>query len=153
MNVQTLRALLGLSALALATACGGSRSASDQAPAPAPDAQASSSINSDDIERQPGKSIEEVLSSKVPGVQVYRTASGGLALRIRGTSSFHGNDQPLYVIDGMQVQPGPDGALAGLNPYDIASIKVLKDAADIAMYGSRGANGVIVIKTKKGQRP
>lgn len=142
-----------MSALALATACGGSRSASDQAPAPAPDAQASSSINSDDIERQPGKSIEEVLSSKVPGVQVYRTASGGLALRIRGTSSFHGNDQPLYVIDGMQVQPGPDGALAGLNPYDIASIKVLKDAADIAMYGSRGANGVIVIKTKKGQRP
>ena len=94
-------------------------------------------------------SIEQILQSKVAGIVVSRTDDGGIAIRIRGTSSFTGSNAPLYVIDGIPITPGPNGSLTGINPYDIASIKVLKDPADITMYGVRGANGVILIKTKK----
>jgi TonB-dependent SusC/RagA subfamily outer membrane receptor len=82
-------------------------------------------------------------------VTVSRAADGGISVRIRGTTSFYGSNEPLYVIDGMTIQPGPNGSLTGINPYDIESIKVLKDPAETALYGMRGANGVIVIKTKK----
>ena len=71
-------------------------------------------------------------------------------MRIRGgSSSTYGNNAPLYIVDGVPFTPSVDGGLSGINPYDIASIKALKDAADITMYGVRGANGVIVIKTKR----
>lgn len=93
--------------------------------------------------------IEEALSGRFPGVEVNRTADGGIAVRIRGGSSLMGNNEPLYVIDGMEITPGPNGALAGINPYDIDSIEVLKDATSTAMYGSRGSNGVVIIKMKK----
>ena len=83
------------------------------------------------------------------GVVVSRTEDGGIAIRIRGASTFTGSNAPLYVVDGVAIQPGPNGSLTGINPYDIASIKVLKEAAETTMYGSRGANGVIVIKTKR----
>jgi TonB-dependent SusC/RagA subfamily outer membrane receptor len=56
----------------------------------------------------------------------------------------------LYVIDGLPIQPGPGGSLLGINPHDIASIEVFKDASSTAYYGLRGSNGVIVIKTKHG---
>jgi TonB-dependent SusC/RagA subfamily outer membrane receptor len=59
----------------------------------------------------------------------------------------------LYVLDGVAIEPGPGGSLSGISPYDIESIRVLKDPTDLTMYGSRGANGVIVIKTKKTKRP
>jgi len=84
----------------------------------------------------------------VAGVTVTRTADGGISVRIRGQSSFYGNTEPLFVIDGLPIQPGPGGSLLGINPHDIASIEVLKDAASMAFYGVRGANGVILIKTK-----
>ena len=87
--------------------------------------------------------------SRFPGVVVTRTPDGGLAVRIRGTTSIHGSNEPLYVIDGVPIRPGPGGALAGINPYDIESIEVLKDPASTTMYGVRGANGVIVITTKR----
>ena len=103
--------------------------------------------------RRPNDSIEEMLEGRVAGVSVSRTPDGGIAVRIRGASSVYGNSEPLYIVDGMAVQPGPNGALTGIAPQDIASIRVLKDAADIAMYGSRGANGVILIRTKRGARP
>ncbi len=90
--------------------------------------------------------------AKVPGVWITRTADGGIAVRIRGTTSLHGNNAPLYVVDGLPIQPGPNGSLTGVNPYDIESIQVLKDAASTSMYGARGANGVIVIKTKRSAR-
>ncbi len=101
-------------------------------------------VTAEDIERAPGKPIEELLMSRFPGVLVTRTPDGRLAVRIRGTSN-----EPLYVIDGLPIRPGPGGSLAGINPYDIESIEVLKDAASTAMYGVRGANGVIVITTKR----
>jgi TonB-dependent SusC/RagA subfamily outer membrane receptor len=93
--------------------------------------------------------IEEALSGRFPGVDVSRTPDGGIAVRIRGGSSLMGSNEPLYVIDGVEISPGTNGALTGINPYDIESIEVLKDATSTAMYGSRGSNGVVLIKMKK----
>lgn len=109
-------------------------------------------VTAEDIERAPGTPIEQQLMAKVPGILVTRTSSGEIAIRIRGGSSAFGNNEPLYVVDGIAVATGPDGALTGINPYDIQSIEVLKDATSMTMYGSRGANGVIVIKTKQSNR-
>ncbi len=117
--------------------------------APASDpAPSTSDVTAKDIERAPGQSIEEILKGRVAGVTVTRT-DGGIAVRIRGASSIYGSNEPLYVLDGVAIQPGAGGALVGVDPYDIESIEVLKDPADTAMYGMRGANGVIVIKTKR----
>lgn len=93
--------------------------------------------------------IEKWLEAKAPGLLVTRAADGGIALQIRGPSSFQSSNEPLFVIDDVPVRAGPGGALTGVNPHDIESIKVLKDPADTALYGMQGANGVIVIKTKK----
>jgi TonB-dependent SusC/RagA subfamily outer membrane receptor len=105
-------------------------------------------VTAEDIQRHPGEPIEEILAGRIAGVEVRRTRDG-LAVRIRGETSLRGDSEPLYVIDGIPIQPGPGGALVGINPYDIESIKVLKDPADTAIYGVRGANGVIVITTKR----
>jgi TonB-dependent starch-binding outer membrane protein SusC len=118
---------------------------------PPPTAAPSSIVTSEDIERQPGQPIEQVLMGRFPGVTVERTANGGIAVRIRGTTSIRGSNEPLYVIDGVEIQPGPNGSLSGINPHDIASIQVLKDAVETSLYGVRGANGVILIKTKSPQ--
>ena len=117
---------------------------------PAAKGTSSSSVTADDVDRSPNIPIEQLLAGKVAGVVVTRTEDGGIAVRIRGgSSSFSGNNAPLYILDGVAIDAGPNGSLMGVNPYDIASIKVLKDAADLTMYGVRGANGVIVIKTKR----
>ena len=105
-------------------------------------------VTAEDIQRHPGEPIEEILAGRIAGVDVRRTPDG-IAVRIRGQTSLRGDSEPLYVIDGIPIQPGPGGALVGINPYDIESIKVLKDPADTAIYGVRGANGVIVITTKR----
>lgn len=87
--------------------------------------------------------------AKVPGITVSRTSSGALAIRIRGGGSLNGNNSPLYVVDGLAVEAGPQGEMPGISPYDIESIKVLKDTEAMTLYGSRGANGVIIITTKR----
>ena len=114
-----------------------------------PSAPSGSIVTAEDIERQPGQPIEQVLMGRFPGVTVTRTADGGVAVRIRGTTSIRGSNEPLYVIDGVEIQAGPGGSLSGINPHDIASIEVVKDPVGTAIYGVRGANGVIVIKTKR----
>ena|SRR5437868_3881996 len=95
-------------------------------------------------------SPEELLAGRFPGVTVLRVA-GGIAVRIRGESTFSGDREPLYVVDGMTIEAGPGGALQGINPGDIERIEVLKDIGSTAQYGSRGANGVILITTKRGR--
>ena len=105
-------------------------------------------ITSDDLDRAPIEPIERTLAAKVPGLMISHAADGSISIRIRGGSSLIGNNEPLYVIDGIAANPGPGGNLTGINPRDIASIEVLRDAADLAFYGVRGSNGVIVIKTK-----
>ena len=108
-----------------------------------------STVTADDIERQAGtQPIEQLLQSKVPGVLIARTADGGIAVQIRGSSSFYGGTAPLYVVDDVPFEAGPGGSLKGINPYDIETIRVLKNPEDTGMYGMRGANGVIVIKLK-----
>jgi TonB-dependent SusC/RagA subfamily outer membrane receptor len=93
----------------------------------------------------------ELLAGRFPGVQVMRVP-GGISIRIRGGASAFGNNEPLFVVDGLQIQAGPGGALAGINPMDIARIEVLKDSASLATYGVRGANGVVLITTRRGAR-
>jgi TonB-dependent SusC/RagA subfamily outer membrane receptor len=128
-------------ALALAASCMHNRR--DNGPATSP------VVTAADIERNPGAPIEQVLEAKIPGIQVSRATTGGVVIRIRGASSFYGSNQPLYVIDGTPMEPGPGGALIGVNPYDIDTIRVLKDPVDTGIYGVRGSNGVIVITTKR----
>jgi TonB-dependent SusC/RagA subfamily outer membrane receptor len=105
-------------------------------------------VTAEDLAQNPSQPIEKILQAHVPGVTITRTASGWLSVRIRGATTINGETEPLYVIDGLPIQAGPDGSLAGINPADIASIEVLKDASSLAFYGVRGANGVIIIKTK-----
>jgi TonB-dependent SusC/RagA subfamily outer membrane receptor len=105
-------------------------------------------VTADDIDQSPNQPIEKVLQARVPGVTITVTPSGWLSVRIRGATTINASSEPLYVIDGLPIQPGPDGSLVGINAHDIASIEVLKDASSLAFYGVRGANGVIIIKTK-----
>jgi len=105
-------------------------------------------VTGEDIDRTPSVPVEELMKTKFPGVWISRTADGGISVRIRGATSLQGSSEPLYIIDGVPIQTGPNGSLTGIAPNDIASIQVLKDAAATTMYGVRGANGVIIIKTK-----
>ena len=111
---------------------------------------AMSTVKSDKLKNITTPSVENMLNGKVPGVYVApgsgQPGSSG-AVVIRGQASLSGGTQPLWVIDGVIV-----GSSAGdLNPEDIESMTVLKDAASTAIYGSEGANGVIVVTTKKGR--
>src|SRR6266581_8158532 len=119
----------------------------DTPPPPSPSSR--STVTAEDIQRSPGEPAENVLAGRVAGVTVTRTADGGVAVRIRGTTSIYGSQEPLYVLDGIEIQPGPNGSLSGIAPENIQSIEVLKGAVSTAMYGVRGANGVIIIKTKR----
>lgn len=147
-----------------------------------------SSVNLEEIKNTPFVSIDQALAGKAPGVQVTQAdgSPGGVArIRIRGGASLIGGNDPLYIIDGVQVQIsnryvqagadivnptenlGKDGSyansavgssfargmnnLAGLNINDIETIDILKDASATAIYGSRAANGVVIITTKKGK--
>jgi TonB-dependent SusC/RagA subfamily outer membrane receptor len=116
---------------------------------PPTDAPATPAVTAEDIQRTPGVSLEEQMAAKFPGVWVARTADGGISVRIRGATSLLGNTEPLYVMDGLPLLTGPGGSLTGIVPSDIESIEVLKDAAAATMYGMRGANGVIIITTKR----
>jgi TonB-dependent SusC/RagA subfamily outer membrane receptor len=109
---------------------------------------ASPTVTGEDMARNAGEPIERVLQTKFPGVSVISTP-GGISVMIGGPSSFVSGSGPLYVVDESPVSAGPSGFLRGLNPYDIESIKVLRNPADIGIYGMRGANGVIVITTKR----
>lgn len=108
-----------------------------------------STVTSVDKQVTGNEPIELALMGKVPGLEVTRTSDGWVAIRIHGPSSFFGSGEPLYVLDGIPITPGPNGRIQGLNPKDIESIQVLKDPSETALYGVRGGNGVIVIKTKQ----
>jgi TonB-linked SusC/RagA family outer membrane protein len=113
-------------------------------------------------------SVDQLIVGRAPGVQVTQASSepgGGVTIRIRGANSINANNEPLYVIDGLPIDNSSvvpsspvvtDGAvrnpLNALNPNDIESIEILKDASATAIYGSRGANGVVLITTKKGTK-
>jgi len=109
-----------------------------------------SSIKSEEINAFPAANVMQALSGRASGVQVKQnTGAPGAAVsvRIRGTNSIQGSNEPLYVIDGFPVSGQP----LVLNNSDIESIEILKDASAVAIYGSRGANGVVMITTKSGK--
>jgi TonB-dependent SusC/RagA subfamily outer membrane receptor len=95
------------------------------------------------------RTVSDMLVGRFAGVEVRRTANGGTSIRIRGSRSFKANQEPLLVLDGMPQHNGSQ-SLMDLDPHEIKSIEVLKDASASAVYGSRGANGVILIATKRG---
>ncbi|MDE3741763.1 SusC/RagA family TonB-linked outer membrane protein [Maribacter polysaccharolyticus] len=103
----------------------------------------------EEIVSQPKANVVEMLDGRLPGVQVMSDNSpgGGTSIRIRGFSTINSND-PLVIIDGVPASNG----LNGVNPVDIETIQVLKDAASASIYGSRAANGVVIITTKKGAK-
>ena len=107
------------------------------------------SIKPEEVKKVPSTNIMEAIQGKVPGVDITRSsgAAGAKAnVSVRGNRSLTASNQPLYIVDGIQYNNFED-----LNPNDIQSMEVLKDAASTAIYGSRGANGVILITTKKGK--
>ncbi|GHE44807.1 SusC/RagA family TonB-linked outer membrane protein [Sphingobacterium griseoflavum] len=107
-------------------------------------------LKGSDLNRTPASSVDQLLQGKIPGVQVAISSGqpgAGATVRIRGNSSLSGSNAPLVVVDGFPW--GDAGDLKQINPDDIESIEVLKDASSAAIYGSRGANGVIMVTTKK----
>jgi TonB-dependent starch-binding outer membrane protein SusC len=118
-------------------------------------------VKNDELENRPFSSFDQALQGKVAGLQSVSPngqPGGAQTIRIRGVSSVTGNNDPLYVVDGIPINAGDfsriattANALAGLNPNDIESVTVLKDAASASVYGSRASNGVILITTKKGK--
>jgi len=121
-------------------------------------------VNSEAMSKIPVSTLDGVLQGQTSGLQVTQnsgTPGGAMSVRIRGVSSVSGTNQPLYVIDGIPVttgdyaQVGYEGqgtnALSDINPSDIESISVLKDAAAASIYGARATNGVVVITTKRGK--
>ncbi len=106
----------------------------------------------EDLEERYIARVQEMLRGQVAGVEV-RDSPNGLIIRIRGASSVYATSDPLFIIDGLPIELGANGALTGINPQDVASIRVLKNASETALYGSRGANGVVLITTKRTPRP
>ncbi|MBT8289754.1 MAG: TonB-dependent receptor [Muriicola sp.] len=120
------------------------------------------SVSSDQIKEIPVPSLQGALIGKSAGVQITQTggrAEAGFNIRVRGVATISGSGEPLYVVDGIPIDKvdrsingSPINALIGLNPEDIASIEILKDASAAAIYGSRGSNGVVLITTKSGRQ-
>jgi TonB-linked SusC/RagA family outer membrane protein len=108
-------------------------------------------VNAAEIGKRPLSNITSAVEGNIPGV-VTTTTNGqpgsGLAIRIRGFGSINATSEPLFVVDGVPYV----GGTSNINPQDVESITVLKDAASTALYGSRAANGVVVITTKKGRK-
>jgi len=106
--------------------------------------------NSDKLMAASPRTVADMLVGRFPGVEVRMLPNGGTSIRIRGSRSFKSNQEPLLVLDGTPQHNGTQ-SLMDLDPHDIKSIEVLKDAAASAVYGSRGSNGVILIATKRGE--
>ena len=148
-----------LAALAVLSACGSGQASSVRYTSPAPESEASrtssvGTVSGDEMQQAGPQRIEEFLNGRVPGLQVVRNESGQLSIRIRGSASLGKSDEePLVVIDGMPTPQGMNSdVLRMLDPREVHRVEVLKDASTTAMYGSRGANGVLVIRTRSASR-
>lgn len=108
-------------------------------------------VGAKEIEDRPVTSVTSALEGNAPGVQVNNTVGqpgSEPAIRIRGFNSINGSNDPIYVVDGVPFH----GSIAALNPQDIESMSILKDAASAALYGNKGANGVVLITTRKAKK-
>ncbi len=116
------------------------------------------SVTAKEIATTPVTGLDQAMQGRAAGVQVSQNSGapgGSVSIRIRGTGTVTGSAEPLYVVDGIPFYSDADGSngnlLNTINPNDIASIDILKDASATAIYGSRGANGVVIITTKRGK--
>ena len=116
------------------------------------------SVSSEAIEQMNPTSIDQVLQGRAAGVQMTQNSGipgGGSSIQIRGLNSINSTNEPIYVIDGVTISGDTgtqtDNALSSINPSDIESMEILKDASATAIYGAQGANGVIIITTKSGK--
>ena len=105
------------------------------------------SMRASEAAREHATTLAQLLQGRLPGVTVTPTADGGIRVRMGGPTSFYGDQNPLFVVDGVAIE-GNRSTLNWLNPHDIETVQALKDPSQTAVYGVRGANGVIVIKTK-----
>jgi len=128
------------------TACGHGRTATTQPESSTPTGTV---LTADDIRRSPGQSLEQLLLAHVPGLTLTAAPDGHAVLHLRGTTTFLGDEEPLIVVNGIALGPNASGNLNAIDPQDIAFVQVLRDAASTAAYGVRGANGVILIRTKQ----
>ena len=170
---QVILRILALSlATLLVSGCGGNRPG--EAPAPEDEAAADEGAESDSvavgygtqrrdritgavgsmsqeqIDRSRASRVEELFQGRRGGVMVTRTPDGGYSVRIRNAGGLVTDGEPLFVVDGTPLAVmRPGHTLDGINPADVARIDVLKDAASASIYGSRGANGVILITTRR----
>ena len=122
---------------------------------------AMTAVSGKDFENLPMQSFDRAIQGRLSGVAVNAASGapgGGLTVRVRGTGSVLASNAPLYIVDGVQISPGAtsgqgsSNVLGSINPNDIESIEVLKDAASAAIYGAQSANGVVIITTKKGKK-
>jgi len=114
-----------------------------------------SSISYKEINKSINTTVEQTLQGRVAGVEVLQNSGnpgGGITVNIRGINTINGSNQPLYVLDGLQIDGSNQNVIATINPSDIESIEVLKDASATAIYGSKASNGVILITTKRGKK-
>lgn len=116
------------------------------------------SVKASDITQTPVTNVAQGLAARVSGVQITQNNAapgGNISVRIRGTNSINGSSEPLYIVDGIQISNSGGvtdvSPLSTINPNDIESVEILKDASATAIYGARGANGVILISTKRGK--
>ena len=112
-------------------------------------ATAIATVDGDVARRNSPTTVADMLDARFAGVDVRRLPSGGISVRIRGQRSLKADNEPLFVVDGIPQHAGTPGVLSDLDPRDIARIEVLKDAGATAAYGARGANGVILIFTRR----
>jgi TonB-dependent SusC/RagA subfamily outer membrane receptor len=105
-------------------------------------------VSTNEQARQNPSSLAQLLAGRISGVTVSAAAGGGIVVRFDGPTSFYSGQEPLILVDGTPVNPSPSGTLSWLDPQDIESIQALRDPSQTAIYGVRGANGVIIIKTK-----
>ncbi len=111
-----------------------------------------SSIDTQSQRNNSAMQLEQLIQGRVSGVEIIRVDGARISLRIRGVTSITGSLEPLYIIDGMKVRADTfTDAMNGINPADVASIEILKDAGATAIYGSEGANGVVIVTTRRGR--
>lgn len=120
-----------------------------------------SSVKGDVFENLPVQSVDRGIQGRLAGVQIASSSGapgGALTVRVRGIGSINASNDPLWIVDGVQLSrfgqttQGSSNPLASINPNDIESVEVLKDAASAAIYGAQAANGVVIVTTKKGKK-
>ena len=149
MNWYPTRVLPSL-ALLVGTVFAGASQARAQATTARPAPPPPTSMKATEAARDHSTTLAQLLQGRLSGVTVYPAPDGGIVVRMGAPTSFYGNQSPLFVVDGIPIE-GSRVTLSWLSPHDIETVQALKDPSQTAIYGVRGANGVILIKTKGSQ--